>query len=115
MRISDWSSDVCSSDLAGHRSGAVSRPDAAVVLDTAHTRPAFALPPGSCDCHVHLFGSCDHPCLAADRLYTPGVAAVGDLLAHHQSLGLERMVSVQSTPYDAENRCTLEAAAHTRS
>src|SRR3546814_14792305 len=67
MRISDWSSDVCSSDL-----------------------------------------------LAADRLYTPGVAAVEDLLAHQQALGLERMVIVQPTPYGADNRCTLEAARSLR-
>src|SRR3546814_5748932 len=67
MRISDWSSDVCSSDL-----------------------------------------------LAADRLYTPGVAAVESLLAHQQALGLERMVIVQPTPYGADNRCTLEAARSLR-
>src|SRR3546814_6208701 len=83
-------------------------------METAHTRPAFALPPGSCDCHVHVFGSCDHPGLAADRLYTPGVAAVEDLLAHQQALGLERMVIVQPTPYGADNRCTLEAARSLR-
>src|SRR3546814_3897065 len=48
------------------------------------------------------------------RLYTPGVAAVEDLLAHQQALGLERMVIVQPTPYGADNRCTLEAARSLR-
>lgn len=76
----------------------------------AHTRPSFALPAGSCDSHVHVFGPPDHPGLAADRHYTPGAAAAEDLVAHQQALGLERMVIVQPTPYGADNRCTLEAA-----
>src|SRR3546814_6300911 len=51
MRISDWSSDVCSSDLV---SGAVAgrgatRTDATVVVDTAKASPPVELPCGASD------------------------------------------------------------------
>jgi len=43
--------------------------------------PRFAVPPGSCDCHVHLFGPFAGYPLDRGRLYTPDAALASDLFA----------------------------------
>lgn len=62
-----------------------------------------------CDSHVHVFGA-RFP-LDAQRKYTPAEASVPDLRAHLRSLGLERAVIVQPSPYGTDNACTLAALA----
>jgi predicted TIM-barrel fold metal-dependent hydrolase len=79
------------------------------VLGVEHTRPAFDVPAGACDCHVHVFGPFDRFPLLADRLYTPGPAALPDLLAHQRALGLDRVVVVQPSPYGTDNSCMIDA------
>lgn len=74
-------------------------------------RPAFALPPGSCDTHVHIWGAFDRFPLAKGAPYTPPERTRHDLLALHRRLGIERAVIVQTTVYKADNRAMLDAIA----
>ena len=69
--------------------------------------PRAALPPRSCDCHVHVFDPARFP-YAPRRTYTPGPATVADLLAFERTLGMERVVLVQPSGYGTDNRCLLD-------
>ncbi|WP_414475498.1 amidohydrolase family protein [Microvirga sp. M2] len=79
------------------------------VLGVEHTRPDFDVPAGACDCHVHVFGPHDRFRLSHDRLYMPGAALLADLIAHQRTLGLDRVVIVQPSPYGTDNSCMLDA------
>jgi predicted TIM-barrel fold metal-dependent hydrolase len=79
------------------------------VLGVAQTPPATTIPPGSCDCHTHIFGPPDEYPFDPGRTYTPGGASVADLLALHAILGIARVVIVHPSPYGSDNRCTLDA------
>jgi len=64
----------------------------------------------SCDCHVHVFGPASRFPYAAERAYTPPAASVEQLVSLHDSIGVERVVIVQPSPYGTDNSCTLDAA-----
>ncbi|PTB18813.1 hydrolase [Trinickia symbiotica] len=70
--------------------------------------PAFALPRGSCDCHIHVFDAERYP-FAAKRSYTPGPALISDLLQFENRLGIERVVVVQPSVYGTDNAAMLAA------
>lgn len=63
----------------------------------------------ACDCHVHLFGPASRYPYSPDRAYTPPDASADELVALHDSLGIERVVIVQPSPYGTDNSCTLNA------
>jgi len=67
------------------------------------------LPPGACDCHVHVIGPAAEYPMVADRHYTPGWAPLGALREHLASNGLSRAVIVQPSVYGVDNRCMLES------
>jgi predicted TIM-barrel fold metal-dependent hydrolase len=67
------------------------------------------VPPGACDCHVHIFGRPTRFPLARDRAYTPPEASIEELLALQEALGFERVVIVQPSVYGTDNSCTLDA------
>ncbi len=67
------------------------------------------VPPGACDCHVHVFGPAARYPLAPDRAYTPPEASLEDLLRTEEKLGMQRMVLVQPSVYGADNSCMLDA------
>ena len=73
--------------------------------------PSFALPPGACDSHCHVFGPGDvfpyHP----KRSYTPPDAPYEALARLHAMLGLDRAVIVQATCHGDDNRAMLDAIA----
>ena len=73
--------------------------------------PSFALPPGACDSHCHVFGPGDvfpyHP----KRSYTPPDAPRKALEKLHATLGLDRAVIVQATCHGDDNRAMLDAIA----
>jgi 2-pyrone-4,6-dicarboxylate lactonase len=71
-----------------------------------NTRPTFALPPGSCDSHFHVFER-GYPHVAKP-LYTFPDATLDQYRRMAQVLGLERMVLVQPTYYGTDNRLTLD-------
>lgn len=78
----------------------------------ANTRkPGFALPPGSCDCHAHVFGLATRYPYSPKRIYTPPDASPADYRRMLGVLGVERAVLVQPSVYDTDNRAILDAIA----
>jgi 2-pyrone-4,6-dicarboxylate lactonase len=71
-----------------------------------NTRPRFALPPGSCDAHFHVFEP-RYPHVAKP-LYTFPDATLDQYRRMAHVLTLERMVLVQPTYYGTDNRLTLD-------
>ena len=71
--------------------------------------PRLKAPPGTCDCHMHIY---DHryPKAATARIDPPD-ASIADYLEMRTRLGIDRTVVVQPSTYGKDNRCTLEAMA----
>ncbi len=67
------------------------------------------LPPGACDCHVHVVGDQTHYPMVAGRHYTPGSASVIDLRKHLAGNGLTRTVIIQPSFYGTDNSRMLQA------
>ena len=78
---------------------------------TTERRPVLAVPPGACDCHIHVFGPRNRFPLADDLAYMPSDAPVKAYLAVRHRLGIERTVVIQPSAYGTDNRCTLDAIA----
>ncbi len=78
---------------------------------TTMRKPAFLLPPGTCDTHVHIWGPFDRFPVARDAPYTPPERNRDDLVALHQRLGVDRAVIVQTTVYKSDNRAMLDGIA----
>ena len=74
--------------------------------------PVSLAPPGSCDCHAHVFGPASRYPFAAGRSYTPPEASREEYLAVLEALGIARMVIVQPSVYGFDNRCTVEAVQY---
>jgi len=79
------------------------------VLGVTHSAPGFAVPPGACDCHVHVFGPPARYPFVPERTYMPDLALVGDLTKLQDSLGLQRVVIVQASPQGTNNACLTDA------
>jgi 2-pyrone-4,6-dicarboxylate lactonase len=76
--------------------------------DPATRTPRFRLPPGTCDCHAHIFGPFDRYPLE-NQSYLPASAPLADYLRMHQVIGCSRGVLVQPSPYGTDNSA-LKAA-----
>jgi len=74
-------------------------------------KPAFLLPRGACDTHVHIWGPFDRFPLAKGAPYTPPERTSDDLMVLHERLGVDRAVIVQTTVYKADNRAMLDGIA----
>ena len=72
-----------------------------------NTPPVFALPPGACDAHFHVFEP-GYPHVP-DPLYTFPDGTTEAYLAMTEALGIERMVLVQPTYYGTDNRLLADA------
>lgn len=79
------------------------------ILGVRHSQPGFAVPPGACDCHTHVFGPLARYPYSPQRTYLPGDASIEDMLAMHRAIGIERVVIVHPSPYGADNACTVDA------
>ena len=79
------------------------------VLGVAHSPPAFDVPAGACDCHVHIFGPYDRYPLDQDRVYMPCLASVDDLVGLRRALRIERVVIVQASPQGTNNACLIDS------
>jgi len=66
-----------------------------------NTRPAFAMPPGACDTHFHVFEP-GYPHVP-EPLYTFPDGTLDAYLAMAEVLGIERMVLVQPSFYGTDN------------
>jgi 2-pyrone-4,6-dicarboxylate lactonase len=71
-----------------------------------NTKPRFALPPGSCDAHFHVFEP-GYPHVP-DPLYTFPEATLEQYLRLAQVLGIDRMVLVQPSYYATDNSLLLD-------
>ena len=74
-------------------------------------KPAFLLPRGACDTHVHIWGPFDRFPIAKGAPYTPPERTSNDLVALHERLGVDRAVIVQTTVYKSDNRAMLDGIA----
>jgi predicted TIM-barrel fold metal-dependent hydrolase len=74
-------------------------------------KPAFLLPRGAYDTHVHIWGPFDRFPLNKGAPYTPPERTRDDLVALHERLGIDRAVIVQTTVYKADNRAMLDGIA----
>ena len=72
-----------------------------------NTRPAFAMPPGACDAHFHVFEP-GYPHVP-DPLYTFPDGTVEQYLTMTEALGIQRMVLVQPTFYGTDNSLLADA------
>lgn len=79
------------------------------VLGVTHGNPGFAVPPGACDCHVHIFGPPARYPLIPERTYMPDLASVTDLAGLQDALCLSRVVIVQASPQGTNNACLTDA------
>lgn len=70
----------------------------------------IVLPPGSTDCHVHLFGPADRFPYDAHGDYPPPSFRPKDAANLFQSLGIQRAVYVQPSIYGVDNSAQLEGA-----
>lgn len=77
--------------------------------DSRLRAPAMPLPPGSCDCHAHVFGPADRFPYAASRAYTPVDTPTPMYVAQLRALGCERAVLVQPSCYGTDNSAMLDA------
>lgn len=71
----------------------------------------FDMPPGACDCHVHVIGDPARFPMASGRVYTPPPAGPNDLLALQAALHLQRVVLVQPSFYGTDNAAMLSGLA----
>src|SRR3954462_13422619 len=88
---------------------AAAKADSQQVLGVTHTSPAFDVPPGACDCHVHIFGPYERYPLVEDRVYMPSLASVEDLVGLQRALRLDRVVIVQASPQGTNKDCLMDS------
>jgi 2-pyrone-4,6-dicarboxylate lactonase len=66
-------------------------------------------PPGSCDCHVHVFGDPTPYPPKAGRTYEPPDATLTDLEVVHTALGIDHAVLVQPAVYGTDHRLLMDS------
>ena len=69
-------------------------------------KPTRPLPPGTVDCHAHIFDRVERYPLAAGRKYSPPLCARESWLELHAALGVDRGVQVHGSPYGFDNSIT---------
>jgi len=78
--------------------------------DPSPTKAIFEIPPGTIDCHAHVFGAADLYPYSPARGYTPPEATLNSYLKLHQALGgIEKAVLTQPSVYGTDNSCMLDA------
>jgi predicted TIM-barrel fold metal-dependent hydrolase len=73
------------------------------------TRPRAETPPGTCDCHIHIYDP--RFAMANPQLRAVENASVADYRQLQQRLGTSRVVVVQPAAYGTDNAVTLDAIA----
>ncbi|SFM80694.1 amidohydrolase family protein [Methylobacterium pseudosasicola] len=75
---------------------------------TVKTAVSFPVPPGACDCHVHVIPDPAKFPFWEGRAYTPPVDPPESLLALQHALKLDRVVIVTPSVYGTDNAATLD-------
>jgi len=75
------------------------------------SKPKLKLPPGSCDCHFHVFGPKAQFPFAKDAAYIPADAPKEELFAMHEFVGIDRGVVVQSAAHGFDNSAAANLIA----
>ena len=75
---------------------------------TVKTPVRFQVPPGACDCHVHVIPDPAKFPFWSGRAYTPPVDPPEALLALQHALKLDRVVIVTPSVYGTDNAATLD-------
>ncbi len=70
-----------------------------------------ALPPGSTNCHFHIFEDEKQYPVSTDRTYTPEHHPLTEYLGVYEKLGFERAVFINASVYGHNNAITLDAIA----
>ena len=78
-------------------------------FSAGHGRAPVEVPPGACDCHVHLYDSRYPP--APGAKLTPPDATAHDYRQLQQRTGTERVVFVTPSTYGTDNRPLRDALA----
>jgi predicted TIM-barrel fold metal-dependent hydrolase len=86
---------------------------AAGAAQRGDTPVSFTVPPGACDCHIHLFGDHARYPFIPDRAYTPTAITLDQVRAVHRELHVDRVVFVQPSVYGTDNACMLDAVRQT--
>jgi predicted TIM-barrel fold metal-dependent hydrolase len=73
------------------------------------TRPAFMMPAGACDSHVHVFESAAKYSSVATPHYTLPDGSLERLQRMTRAMSLQRFVIVQPSYYGTDNTCMLDA------
>ncbi|TDI65547.1 MAG: 2-pyrone-4,6-dicarboxylate hydrolase [Alphaproteobacteria bacterium] len=84
---------------------------AALPPDPDTRPPGWALPPGACDSHFHVFGPPHRFPFAASRRYQPPAAPIEDYWKVQKITGLARAVVVQPTVHGTDHAAILDAIA----
>ncbi|WP_398467421.1 amidohydrolase family protein [Tardiphaga sp.] len=92
--------------MSSHASGS---PKPCPGPDRQPKRPAFAMPRGACDTHVHVFGPQAQFPFSNQRSYTPEDCTYEDLMQLHAVLGVDRAVIVHGGAHGTDNSATLAA------
>ena len=74
--------------------------------DARLRKPKRPLPPGTVDCHAHIFDRFERYPLASGRKYSPPLCTREAWLALRAALGVERGVQVHGSPYGFDNSIT---------
>ena len=72
-------------------------------------KPRFTMPPGSCDCHAHVFGPQTRYPYAQNAAYIAPDASPQDYARMLTAIGCERGVLVQPSVYLTDNSAMLDA------
>lgn len=75
------------------------------------TRPAFVMPEGACDSHVHVFEAASRYPSVATPHYTLPDGSLSKLRKMTSALSLQRFAVVQPSYYGTDNSCMLNALA----
>jgi len=101
--------DVLKGGVAAGVAGLIGSPrTASAAAPQPLTKVSFDIPPGACDCHVHVFGDLKKYPFIPGRAYTPETASVDELRRLLSALRLQRVVIVQPSVYGTDNSCTLD-------
>ena len=73
-----------------------------------NTRPAFSVPPLSCDAHIHVFSADPKYRSVASPLYTLPYGRLDHYLRLADFLGIARVILVQPSYYGTDNSCLVD-------